>query len=97
MGVTHQVYPMSDDPVRTIVQTKTGECLGFQEYFVHQACQPEVTGFEFIGADTAKPVPAALDAIQAADLVILAPSNPWVSIAPILAVPGYLDLIRENL
>ncbi len=86
---------MSDDPVRTIVQ-QTGECW-IQEYFVHQACQPEVTGFEFIGADTAKPIPAALDAIQAADLVILAPSNPWVSIAPILAVPGYLDLIRENL
>ncbi|MBG0788115.1 MAG: 2-phospho-L-lactate transferase, partial [Anaerolineaceae bacterium] len=95
-GVTHPVYPMSDDPVRTIVKTKAGESLGFQEYFVHQACQPEVTGFEFDGADTAQPVPAALAAIEAADLVILAPSNPWVSIAPILEVPGYLDLIKEK-
>ena len=95
-GVDHPVYPMSDDPVRTIVKTRTGESLGFQEYFVHQRCEPEVTGFDFVGAEAARPVPAALDAIEQADLVILAPSNPWVSIAPILAVPGYLDAIRRK-
>ena len=49
-GVDHPVYPMSDDPVRTIVKTRTGESLGFQEYFVHQRCEPEVTGFDFVGA-----------------------------------------------
>ncbi len=87
---------MSDDPVRTIVQTKTGECLGFRNICA-SGLPAGSDRLEFIGADTAKPIPAALDAIQAADLVILAPSNPWVSIAPILAVPGYLDLIRENL
>ena len=95
-GVAHTVYPMSDDPVRTIVQTKNGESLGFQEYFVHQRCEPEVTGFEFLGANPARPVPAALAAIEAADLVILTPSNPWVSIAPILAVPGYMEIIRQK-
>ena len=95
-GVANPVYPMSDDPVRTIVSTRNGESLGFQEYFVHQACQPEVTGFEFLGAGNARPVPAALAAINAADLVLLAPSNPWVSIAPILAVPGYLEIIQKK-
>ena len=95
-GVLHPVYPMSDDPVRTIVYTRDGEALGFQEYFVHQACQPEVTGFEFVGVEGARPNAEALAAIDAADLVILAPSNPWVSIAPILAVPGYLEAIRRK-
>ena len=95
-GIAHPVYPMSADPVQTIVKTRQGEALGFQEYFVHQACQPEVTGFEFRGVEHARPIPAALEAIAAADLVILAPSNPWVSIGPILAVPGYLAAIRQK-
>lgn len=95
-GIAHPVYPMSDDPVRTFVNTSSGEALGFQEYFVHQACQPEVTGFEFRGVQTARPVPEALAAIQAADLIVLAPSNPWVSIGPILAVPRYLEAIQQK-
>jgi len=95
-GVAHSVYPMSDDPVRTIVKTRAGESLGFQEYFVHQRCEPEVVGFDFVGGENARPVNAALVAIEQSDLVILAPSNPWVSIAPILAVPGYLDVIRQK-
>lgn len=95
-GIAHPVYPMSDDPVRTFVNTRSGEALGFQEYFVHQACQPEVTGFEFRGVETAHPVPEALAAIEAADLIVLAPSNPWVSIGPILAVPGYLEAIQQK-
>jgi LPPG:FO 2-phospho-L-lactate transferase len=95
-GITHPVYPMSDDPVRTFVNTRSGEALGFQEYFVHQACQPEVTGFEFRGVEIARPVPEAIAAIEAADLIVLAPSNPWVSIGPILAVQGYLDAIKRK-
>ena len=95
-GIKHPVYPMSDDPVRTIVNTQQGEALGFQEYFVHRACQPAVTGFEFRGAGTARPVPEALEAIRNADLVILTPSNPWVSIGPILALPGVLAVIRQK-
>lgn len=88
-GVQHRVYPMSDDPVRTIVHTVTGESLGFQEYFVHQACQPVVASFEFVGAGAARPVPEALEWLRESDIIIIAPSNPWVSIDPILAVPGY--------
>lgn len=95
-GIVHPVYPMSDDPVRTIVNTRSDEALGFQEYFVHQACRPEVTGFEFRGVGTARPVPEAMAAIEKADLVVFAPSNPWVSIGPILAVPGYLEAIRQK-
>ncbi len=95
-GIRHPVFPMSDDPVRTIVYTRAGEALGFQEYFVHQACQPEVTGFEFSGASSAQAAPGALEAILNADLVILAPSNPWVSIDPILAVPGYLEVLKSK-
>lgn len=95
-GITHPVFPMSDDPVRTHVQTKAGQDLGFQEYFVHQACEPAVQGFEFRGAEKAQPLPEALEALNAADLIVIAPSNPWVSIGPILAVPGYQDLIQRK-
>jgi len=96
LHVSHPVYPMTDDLVSTIVHTKEGESLGFQEYFVHQAFQPVVESFEFRGADKAKPVPAALDALKMCDLVVIAPSNPWVSIDPILAVPGYRDAIAQK-
>lgn len=95
-GIQNAVYPMSDEPVRTIVHTVSGEAFGFQEYFVHQASQPIVRSFEFKGIDQAKPVPAALEAIKNCDLVIFAPSNPWVSIDPILAVSGYRSAIAQK-
>jgi len=95
-GIMHAVYPMSDDPVRTIVHTQKDEALGFQEYFVHQACQPKVKSFEFKGIETAKPLPAVLQGIRDADIVIFAPSNPWVSIDPILSVPSYRDAISQK-
>jgi LPPG:FO 2-phospho-L-lactate transferase len=87
---------MTDDPVRTIVNTAYGESLSFQEYFVHQACNPVVKGFQFDGAEKAKPLPDAISAIKNCDIVIFAPSNPWVSIDPILAVPGYRGAISEK-
>jgi len=96
-GIAHRIYPMSDDPVATIVHTQSGDALGFQEYFVHQACQPVVQSFEFKGAEKANPLPPVLEGIQKADIVIFAPSNPWVSIDPILAVPGYRQAIAEKL
>jgi LPPG:FO 2-phospho-L-lactate transferase len=71
--------------VRTIVETEEGE-LAFQEYFVHRRCEPRVTGFRFEGAALAEPAPGAREAIGSADAVILCPSNPWVSIDPILQV-----------
>jgi LPPG:FO 2-phospho-L-lactate transferase len=95
-GVVHPVFPMSDDPVRTIVHTETGEALGFQEYFVHQACQPVVRSFEFRGIEEAKPITKAVDALAACDLVLFSPSNPWVSIDPILAVPGLRELVSAK-
>jgi LPPG:FO 2-phospho-L-lactate transferase len=76
---------MSDHPVRTIVETAEGS-LAFQEYFVHRRCEPPVTGFRFEGVETAKPAPGAREALESADAVILCPSNPWVSIDPILRV-----------
>jgi len=84
-GVRHTVLPMSDQPVRTIVETDEGD-LPFQEYFVHRGCQPRVKGFRFDGVDSAAPAPGAREAIQSADAVVICPSNPWVSIDPILAV-----------
>lgn len=95
-GISHPVYPMSDDPVETIVHTRTGEALNFQEYFVHQACRPEVKSFEFRGIGTAKVVPGALSGLAESEIVILAPSNPWVSIGPILGLPGIMDVISKK-
>jgi LPPG:FO 2-phospho-L-lactate transferase len=94
--MAHIVYPMSDEPVQTIVHTEAGEALGFQEYFVHQACRPVVKSFEFAGIKKASPVPAALKGLIESDVVIFAPSNPWVSIGPILAVPGMMEEIKQK-
>jgi LPPG:FO 2-phospho-L-lactate transferase len=84
-GVEHEVLPMSDQPVRTIVETEEGE-LAFQEYFVHRRCEPLVRGFRFDGVEVAETAPGAREAIQSAEAVIICPSNPWVSIDPILQV-----------
>lgn len=86
-GIRTRVLPMSDQPVRTMVDTDEGE-LPFQEYFVERGCEPRVRGFRFVGVENAQPAPGLLDAIQEADLIVISPSNPWVSIAPILALPG---------
>ena len=84
-GVKHTVLPMSDQPVRTIVETDEGE-LPFQEYFVHRRCEPSVKSFRFEGLATASPAPGAREAVQSADAIVICPSNPWVSIDPILKV-----------
>ncbi|MDW7754707.1 MAG: 2-phospho-L-lactate transferase CofD family protein, partial [Brevefilum sp.] len=95
-GVKHPVFPMSDQSVRTVVHTVEGEALGFQEYFVHQSCEPVVEHFEFVGIKDARPLPQAIDAIEACDVVIISSSNPWVSIDPILKIPGCYEVIREK-
>jgi LPPG:FO 2-phospho-L-lactate transferase len=84
-GVEHMILPMSDQPVRTIVETEEGQ-LTFQEYFVHRRCEPRVRGFRFEGVAEAEPAPGAREAIAAAEAVVICPSNPWVSIDPILKV-----------
>jgi len=85
LGIRGRVLPMTDDEVRTVAVTDRGE-MPFQEYFVQRACEPIVRGFRFPGADLARPAPGVLEALRAADLVVLCPSNPWVSIDPILAL-----------
>lgn len=85
-GIESRILPMSDDPVRTIVYTAEYGELPFQEYFVRYACKPRVRGFRFEGAAAARPVPEALEALAQAQALILCPSNPWVSIDPILSV-----------
>ncbi len=94
-GVEATVLPMSEDPVRTMVETDQGT-LAFQDYFVRLACQPEVKGFIFQGASQASPAPGVSEAIKEADLVVICPSNPWVSIDPILAVPGIRDALERR-
>jgi LPPG:FO 2-phospho-L-lactate transferase len=86
-GVRLTVLPATDDLVQTWVYTDVGE-LPFQEYFVHRQCQPKVTGFRFENVEQATPAPGVLESIHNSDLVIFCPSNPWVSIDPIIAVPG---------
>lgn len=85
-GIGPLVLPMSDEPVSTIVDTLEYGELAFQEYFVHQRCAPTVKGFRFDGLDTALPAPGAAEALLASDAIIFCPSNPWVSIDPILRV-----------
>ncbi len=92
-GVSPRVLPVTNDPVRTVVLTREYGPLPFQEYFVKYRTQPTVRGFRFEGAEQAYPAPGVIPAIHEALVVIIAPSNPWVSIDPILAVPG----IREAL
>lgn len=99
-GVKHPVLPMSDQPVRTIVETDEGE-LAFQEYFVHRRCEPRVKGFRFDGVEQAEPADGAREALESADAVIICPSNPWVSIDPILKVisltPGFSQRKEEKI
>jgi LPPG:FO 2-phospho-L-lactate transferase len=87
LGVQHPILPMSDDPVRTILETDHG-VLGFQEYFVRERWQPVVKHIHFEGAETARPSPAVSEALDQASLIVFGPSNPFLSIDPILAVPG---------
>src|SRR5271157_2792746 len=94
-GIHQAVIPMSDNSVRTIVETDEGE-LAFQEYFVHRRCEPRVKGFRFDGIESAKPAPGIVNAIKEADAIVICPSNPWVSIAPILAVAGIRSTLEAK-
>ncbi len=92
LGILHPVVPMTDDRVRTVVDTDEGE-LAFQEYFVARRCEPRANAIRFVGAHTAAPSPDAARSLAAADLIVICPSNPFLSIDPILAVPGVRDLV----
>ncbi len=87
-GILQTVLPMSDQPIPTIVITEEFGELPFQEYFVHRQCAPTVKGFWFSGLEEAQPADGIIQAIQSADAIVICPSNPWVSIDPILAING---------
>ena len=87
LGLRARILPMSDDPVRTEVLTDDG-WLEFQEYFVHRHQEPTVRDLRFVGVEDAQATPEVLAALEAAEAIVLAPSNPFVSIRPILAVAG---------
>lgn len=89
LGLQHSIAPMSDDPVRTVVETDMGR-LPFQRYFVGEQCRPVVSRIDFEGAEQAAPSRAFAEALARPDLeaVIICPSNPYLSVDPILAIPG---------
>jgi LPPG:FO 2-phospho-L-lactate transferase len=87
LGAGVRLLPASDDPLRTFLTTPAGE-LDFQTWFVRRGHADPVTALRYEGAGAARPAPGVLEALAAADIVFFAPSNPFVSILPILAVPG---------
>ncbi len=95
LGLDYRILPMSDQPVRTQVLTSQG-ALAFQHYFVRDRCRPAVTGFEFAGAESARPNPRLEDALGNCAGIIICPSNPLVSVDPILAVPGFREALKAS-
>ena len=96
MGIEHAVVPMSDQAIRTRVHTRGGETLMFQHYFVRDRCEPAVTGFDFDGINEAVAAPGFASAIDHCDAVIVCPSNPFVSVDPILSIPGVVDALAAR-
>jgi LPPG:FO 2-phospho-L-lactate transferase len=95
LGVDVRLLPATDDRLRTKIQTPDGE-LDFQDWFVRRRHADHVDGVRFEGADESRPAPGVVEAIAAADAVVIAPSNPFVSIRPILAVPGIEEALGEK-
>jgi LPPG:FO 2-phospho-L-lactate transferase len=93
--VAANILPMSDDPVRTLVHTDEG-VLPFQRYFVERRCTPRTRHISFDGAEASRPAPGVVSALQSADVVLIAPSNPYLSVDPILAVPGIAEAIQAS-
>lgn len=93
-GLSIRLLPMSDQPVATHVRTPAG-LLHFEEYFVQRRAMDEVQDVVFVGVETAQPAPGVLDTLKQAEAILIAPSNPIVSIGSILAVPGIHDVLHE--
>jgi LPPG:FO 2-phospho-L-lactate transferase len=94
LGIPSLVLPMSDEPVRTLVHTDEGD-LPFQHYFVRLRCEPMVMDLSFVGAESARVPDAVAKAIVNADLIVFCPSNPYLSIDPILSVPGMRRMLQD--
>jgi LPPG:FO 2-phospho-L-lactate transferase len=97
LGIDAAIIPMSDDPVRTIVTTTEGE-LGFQDYFVRQRCAPVVSSLHFRGAEAAQVADGVRQSLRSPDLlsIVIAPSNPYLSVDPILSLPEMRSMLRER-
>ena len=100
-GLRSRLLPMTDDPVATrftVVDPADGSPrdLAMQEWFVRERCEPAVIDVRFVGAEDARPAPGVLDALHEAETVIICPSNPVISIGPILAVPGIRDALAAR-
>jgi LPPG:FO 2-phospho-L-lactate transferase len=95
LGVRTRLVPMSDDPVRTELRTGDG-WLGLEEFFVRERCAPDVLDVAYRGAEAARPAPEVLEAVGAAEAVVVCCSNPVTSIGPILAVPGIADALTRT-
>lgn len=96
LGVSTRILPCTDDPIRTRIQTDAGE-LDFQVYFVRRRQTDEVRAIRFAGIEEARPADGVLAALREAELLVIGPSNPLVSIGPILAVPGIRDAVTTAL
>jgi len=95
-GLEPMLLPMTEDRVATMVTLAGGDEVGFQEYFVRLRHDVPVSSVRFDGAEASSPGPGVLKAITGADVVVVAPSNPIVSIGPLLAVPGIVDAVRAR-
>jgi LPPG:FO 2-phospho-L-lactate transferase len=95
LGVKARILPMSDDPVPTIIESNEGP-LHFQEYLVKRRAEPIVTSIRFDGAESARPAPGVLEAIREAGRIVICPSNPLISIGPILAIQGVREELRAR-
>ena len=95
LGISAKLLPMCDDDVPTIIETVDQGELGFQEYFVKHSWQPTVKDIKHQDSEKATMAPAVADAIEQADIILIAPSNPWLSVAPILAVPGMRPALKR--
>ena len=95
LGVKSRILPMSDQPVPTIIESDEG-ALHFQEYLVKRRAEPIVRGIRFDGVESASPAPGVLEAIRDADRIVICPSNPLISIGPILAVRGIREALRAR-
>ena len=95
LGVQARILPMSDQPVPTIIETGEGR-LHFQEYLVQRRAEPTVRAISFDGIERARPAPGVLEAMEGASSIVICPSNPLISIGPILAVPGVREALRKR-
>ena len=95
LGIDHRIAPMSNDKIRTTVNTPNGK-LAFQEYFVREQCEPAVIDFDFEGIEKSTPNPVVMSWLDECDGIIICPSNPYVSVDTILSVPKYRDAFQSK-